>query len=208
MTTSDTPTRLDFWFDPLCPFAWVTSRWVLEVEKVRDVRTTWNVMSLAVLNEGRDMPEQYLEMMKKAWGPVRVCIAAREHTDDLLPLYTALGNRLHRVDPADKVELGDPALISGALEEAGLPASLAAAAEDASLDEQLKAEHHRGMDAVGEDVGTPVIHVDGVAFFGPVITRIPRGEEAGKLWDGARLLAGYPYFFELKRTRTEHPQSG
>ena len=206
--TSPETVAVDFWFDPLCPFAWVTSRWVLEVEKVRPVKTTWNVMSLAVLNEGRDMPEQYLEMMEKAWGPVRVCIAAREHTDDLLPLYTALGNRLHPVDEEDKLELDDPALLTGALEEAGLPVSLADAATDTSLDAALKAEHHRGMDAVGEDVGTPVIHVEGVAFFGPVLTRIPRGEDAGTVWDGTRLLAGFPHFFELKRSRTEAPQPG
>jgi 2-hydroxychromene-2-carboxylate isomerase len=201
-------TRVDFWFDPLCPWAWITSRWVLEVEQVRDISTTWNVMSLAHLNTGRDLPEQYVEMMKKAWGPVRVCTKARlEHGREvLLPLYTALGEQLHAVDESQKVELGDPVLYDRALERVGLPLDLAKAADDDSLDEELKAEHHRGMDAVGMEVGTPVVHVEGTAFFGPVLSRIPRGETAGEVWDGARLLAGFPHFYELKRTRTEGPR--
>jgi len=197
------PTPVDFWFDPLCPWAWIASRWLLEVEKSRPVAPRWHVMSLAVLNEGKEgMPERYQELMAQAWGPVRVCIAAEQKfgPDVLLPLYTALGTRFHQ-EQAPK----DRATVEAALVEAGLPADLADAMDDSSYDEAVRVSHHDGMDRVGYEVGTPVISVNGVSFFGPVISPIPRGDDASRLWDGVLAVAGTDGFFELKRSRTRDP---
>ena len=188
-----------FWFFPACPLAWITSRWMLEVEKVRDVQVEWHVMSLAYLNQDKDISDEYREFLATAWGPVRVLIAAEQaHGNEvLLPLYTAMGNRIH-LEKRDR----DRAMVEDSLAEAGLPVSLADAMDDPSYDDAVAKSHHAGMDQVGDDVGTPTISIDGTAFFGPVISKAPRGEEAGQLWDGAVLLASYPLFFELKRSRT------
>ncbi len=197
----------DFWFDPMCPWAWMTSRWMLQVEQVRDVQVRWNVMSLAVLNAGREVPPEYAELMELAWRPVRVVVAAQRQAgpDVVLPLYTAMGIRMH---PGGRTDVD--AIIEESLAEIGLPADLAAAGLSEALDDELRASHQRGISLVGEEVGTPVIAVPGpdsaqVAFFGPVVTPAPKGEAAGRLWDGVLLVAGTPGFFELKRTRTQGP---
>ena len=201
--TETTTNQADFWFDPLCPFAWITSRWIGEVEAVRDIKTVWHVMSLAVLNEGRDLEPAYRESMDKAWGPVRVIIAAKEQhgVHVVKPLYDAMGTQIH--DGGQK-DFG--IVISKALAECGLPAALADAAASDEFDPQLRASHEEGISLVGQDVGTPVVAFNGTAFFGPVLTRIPRDEQAGQLWDATVALASYPHFFEIKRSRTERPQ--
>ncbi len=190
----------DFWFDPACPWAWITSRWMLEVERVRPVRTRWHVMSLAVLNE--HAPDYPAERSRQAWRAVRVCVAAAaRHGDEvLLPLYTALGERFHR----DK-QPRDLDTIAAALVDAGLSADLVAAADDPAYDQAVRESHERGVSLVGPDVGTPIVSLGDAAFFGPVVSPIPRGEAAGRLWDGLTLLAGVDGFFELKRSRTREP---
>lgn len=194
--------KVDFWFDPSCPWAWMTSRWMLEVEKVRDVHTEFHVMSLAVLNEGRELPENYRRMMDSAWAGVRVALGVeRAHGQEALrEFYTALGTRFH---PGGEERTRET--IEGALADVGLPVSLAELGETDEHDDALRESHHAGMDPVGDEVGTPVIHVNGKALFGPVISPAPRGEEAGSLFDGFVKVTAYDGFFELKRSRTVGP---
>lgn len=192
----------DIWFDPACPWAWMTSRWLVEVQRVREVEVRWHVMSLSVLNEGRDLPEDYRELMDDSWGPVRVLTAAKElyGAEHLKPLYDAMGTRRHPDGRRDT-----PAIIRESLDEAGLPASLAAYADTDEFDEQLRGSHAEAIAIVGDEVGTPVVAVNGTAYFGPVMTPAPKGEDAGRLWDGFVLVTGVPGFYELKRTRTKGP---
>jgi 2-hydroxychromene-2-carboxylate isomerase len=198
--------KVPFWFDPLCPWAWITSRWLLEVEQVRPVSADWRIMSLAYLNlvqrEGKGLSDEYRELMTNAWGPIRVCAAAAEHAGSsvLGPLYTAIGTRVHNHRRRD-----DPTVITEALAEVGLPDSLASAATSTELDQLIKDSHDEAFDEVGLDVGTPVLRIGGTALFGPVVTPAPRGEAAGRLWDGLVMVAGTDGFFELKRSRDRKP---
>jgi protein-disulfide isomerase-like protein with CxxC motif len=200
------PEDVQFWFDPVCPWAWITSRWILEVQKARPVRPDWRIMSLAYLNltqhEGTDLSEDYLERMGRAWGPIRVCAAAAQHSgpEILGPLYTAIGTKFHVEGRRE-----DPTVLPEALAEVGLPASLASAAQSDEFDGEIKRSHHEAFDDVGTDVGTPVIRIRGRAIFGPVITPAPKGEAAGRLWDGLVLVTEADGFFELKRTRDRKP---
>lgn len=196
------PTPVEFWFDPLCPWAWMTSRWLMEVEQHRDLDVTWSLMSLSALNEGRDLPEGYRDLMDRGWGPVRVIMAAQKaHGAEVVkPLYDAMGTQIH---PGGNKDFDD--VIATALAEVGLPAELAEAAHRTDLDDDLRAAQARVVELVGDEVGTPVIQVNGAAFFGPVVTPSPKGQAALDLWDGCVLVSGVKGFYEIKRSRTDDP---
>ncbi len=194
--------QVDLWVDPACPWAWITSRWLLEAAVVRDLDVRFHVMSLAVLNENRELSPEYTEWLKTAYRPVRVLIAAEErHGNGVVEgLYSAMGTRRHVRQEKEWDEI-----IAKSLADVGLEVNLISAADDVNFDEALRRSHAEGMDPVGYDVGTPVIHVDDIAFFGPVVTPAPKGEAAGKLYDGVMMVASTPGFFEIKRARIDEP---
>ncbi len=195
-------TAVEFWFDPGCPWSWMTSRWVDEVGRQRPLDVTWRIMSLAVLNEGADAPPERLEMWARSRRYTRlVAAASHRHGQEVVkPLYDALGTRIHPGASTDADEV-----IAGALAEAELPADLARFADTEEYDSAVRASHEAGLARVGQDVGTPVIAVGESAFFGPVISPAPKGVEAVALWDGVVAVAAYEGFFELKRSRTRGP---
>ena len=194
--------KVDMWFDPICPFAWITSRWLLEAAAVRDLEVTWNIMSLAQLNKDREMDEAHKAAFTRSWDAVRLVAAVKKNhgNDAVIALYNAMGTRIHL-----KKEKVSDELLTAALAEAGLPADLLAVAKDESWNEPMIASHDRAISLVGNDVGTPVVAIGDAAFFGPVISPAPKGEQAGRLWDGLALCLEVPGFYELKRARKGGP---
>ena len=195
-------TKAEFWFDPMCPWAFITSRWILEVTKVREIEITWNIFSLPHLNKDREMPEKYKAIFANSWSCARIIKSVEKDfgKEKTLPLYTAISTRIHVLK-----ETVSKDLLSDSLKEVGLDSKYLAEMENSDWDKQIIESHERGIKLVGDDVGTPIIAINGIGFFGPVISPAPKGEEAGKLWDGVVLSASYPGFFEIKRSRTVGP---
>jgi hypothetical protein len=197
-------TTVDFWFDPACPWAWLTSRWILEVAKVRPVQPYFRIMSLAVLNDEKDMPEHYRELIQRGWKATRLCAGvARDYGQQAVSdVYTAYGIRRH-----GRGEEVDHDFFVGVIADAGLPAALIDLTDDPSLEPLVRESHEAGMNLVGDDVGTPIISFNGYATFGPIVSRVPQGEQAGVLWDAMEMISTVPYVFEIKKSRTEDPQT-
>ncbi len=195
-------TKAEFWFDPVCPWAFITSRWILEVAKVREIEITWNIFSLPHLNKDREMPEKYKAIFANSWSCARIIKSVEKDfgKEKTLPLYSAISTRIHVLKEAVSKDL-----LSDSLKEVGLDTRYLAEMENSDWDKQIIESHERGIKLVGDDVGTPIIAINGIGFFGPVISPAPKGEEAGKLWDGVVLAASYPGFFEIKRSRTVGP---
>jgi hypothetical protein len=205
MTVTERP-LVEVYVDPVCPFAWITSRWLAEVARLGRIELRFRVMSLSVLNEGRDdISDFYRDLVERGWSTSRLAIATEQQHGEaaFARLYEALGDRVH----VGALQ-ADRALILDALGEVELPSALADAADSTEFDDRLRASHHRGMDPVGEDVGTPVVHVHlgsgeaPVTFFGPVLSACPTGDAALRLWDGVLAVASTQEFSELKRSRT------
>jgi len=205
-----TPTPVEIFVDPMCPFAWLTSRWLGEVERLGRIDLTIRIMSLSILNEDReDASEFYRDLVDRAWGPARLAIAIERDygADALRRWYDELGRRIHTGGERIDIDLLAETLAATALPDTLLAEAYAGTAADlAGIDALLRESHRYAVDSVGDDVGTPVVHIiDGgrtIAFFGPVVNPAPQGAEAVRLFDGVALVAGTPGFFELKRTRT------
>ncbi|PPF46190.1 disulfide bond formation protein DsbA [Pseudoclavibacter sp. AY1F1] len=196
------PIKVDFWFDPICPFAWMTSRWIDEVASQRDLDVTWHIMSLELLNEEKDIPQSYRDMLQGTSRLGRVVAGVEQDlgNDKVKALYDALGTRIHPGGRKDR-----DVVLQEAIAELEIPQSIVERADAGEFDERYRASHLSGMERVGDEVGTPIIAIDGVAFFGPVISPAPKGEEALRLFDGVVMAASVDGFFELKRSRTRGP---
>ncbi|HEY2794403.1 MAG TPA: disulfide bond formation protein DsbA [Micromonosporaceae bacterium] len=188
-----------FFFDPTCPFTWRTSRWLRSVTIPRGHTIGWHLMSLAVLNEGKEIPEAYRDRVAWSMRPVRLLFQTlQQHGPDALDrLYTEFGTRLHYENAA-----ADDELLAASLAAAELPAELIKAAGDESLDPAIHASHAEGQARVGTESGSPILAIgDGPGYFGPVVVPPPEGEAAEKLYDAMRLISAVPEFSELKRAR-------